>query len=192
MLALACVAGPLTFSGCSADGGYHHHHGPGYGGDDYGGGTSELECRGGVGEASIDTGQYLELEPGVGITAEYFGDGAWRFATQCDTEISGAICHFQLTVAPVDGTIDSFAGESIEPDDLLDWDRGATSARSVVLDAFTDVDVDAFTLQATPGSTLELTSSLDGYCATHFLYFWSDGDTPDVGTTSVELTPSSP
>src|SRR6516162_7513309 len=43
-------------------------------------------CTSGVAKATIDMGAYLQLDSGyVGVSAEYFGAGAWRFAMACDT-----------------------------------------------------------------------------------------------------------
>src|SRR5689334_18890375 len=65
-----------------------------------------MYCQPGSEDASIDTGGILILDPGrVGATAEYLGDGAWRFATACDTAITDIRCDWQLTVTPLDGVI---------------------------------------------------------------------------------------
>lgn len=145
-------------------------------------------CDNGIQDASIDTNRILVLDPGrVGATAEYFGDGAWRFAAACDTELSGANCNWHLAVTALEGSIDSFAPESLESDDILDWDGPAE--RSVVFDVLTDYDIDAFTLEATPGATLEVSVTLDGGCGGPFFFWLEQGETPGAFTQVVDLTP---
>src|ERR1051325_2409232 len=101
---LVLAAGALGATGCYAEDTYYD---PAY-------------CQPGIQDSSIDTGSVLILDPGlVGATAEYFGDGAWRFATACDTVQSGARCNWQLDVTPLEGTIDNFAPEDLELEDLL-------------------------------------------------------------------------
>jgi hypothetical protein len=148
-------------------------------------------CQPGSEEASIDTGGILILDPGrVGATAEYLGDGAWRFATACDTAITNVRCNWQLTVTPLDGVITTFAPETLEDDDFLE--PGGVGDESVVFDAVSDVDIDGFTLDATPGATLRVDVALDGACGGPF-FFWLDRGEPLGGITpSVELTPSEP
>jgi hypothetical protein len=150
-----------------------------------------MYCQAGIEEASIDAGGILILDPGrVGATAEYLGDGAWRFATACDTAITNVRCNWQLTVTPLDGAITNIAPETLENDDFLE--PGGATDESVVFDAITDVDIDGFTLDATPGATLRVDVALDGACGGPF-FFWLDRDEPLAGITpSIELTPSEP
>jgi hypothetical protein len=55
-----------------------------------------------------------------------------------------------------------------------------------------DVDIDGFTLETTPGATLRVDVSLDGACGGPF-FFWLDRDEALAGITPrVELTPSAP
>ena len=86
----------LALGGCVVDSGYHD----GYYDDGYGNGYypppsgNYPVCSSGVDQQHIDNGQVLELDPGyVGVSAEYFGDGAWRFAMACDTPSSGIVCN---------------------------------------------------------------------------------------------------
>jgi len=185
----------LALAGCVVDSGYHDGY---Y--DDGNQGTyypppsgSTPICSSGVDQQSVDTGQYLELDTGyVGVTAEYFGDGAWRFAMACDTPSSGAVCNYVVTVTPVDGSIDSYAAESLEQNDLLSTVPGAYGADAVHLDALTSSDIDGFTLQASPGSTLEVDVALDGNCASPYL-FWVENNVVMAGDrTLTDLRPSTP
>jgi hypothetical protein len=168
------LAAAFLASGCYTDESYYY---------------DATYCEPGVELASIDTGGILILDPGaVGATAEYFGDGAWRFATACDTQVTGVRCHWQLTVTAVDGVVHSFAAETLEGEDYL----FADGESKVVFDAVSDVDIDGFTLEATPGATLRVDVSLDGSCGGPF-FFWLDRDQTLAGfTPRVELTPSEP
>ncbi|HTQ06206.1 MAG TPA: hypothetical protein VMI54_20230 [Polyangiaceae bacterium] len=185
----------LALGGCVVDSGYHD----GYYDNGYPGGYSPPPsgsypiCSSGVDQQGIDTGQILELDPGyVGVTAEYFGNGAWRFAMACDTPSSGAVCNYVVTVTPVNGAIASYAPEGLEQNDILSTVPGAYGADAVHLDALTSTDLDGFTLQADPGSTLEVEVTLDGNCAASYL-FWVEGNNVVSGQrTLTDLTPSAP
>lgn len=185
----------LALGGCVVDSDYHHgFYDDGSSGTYYPPQTGNYPvCSSGVDQQSVDTGQYLELDPGyVGITAEYFGDGAWRIAMACDTPSSGAVCNYVVTVTPVDGSIASYAPEGLEQNDLLSTVPGAYGADAVHLDALTSSDLDGFTLQATPGSTLELDVALDGNCASPYL-FWVQNNIVMAGErTLTDLQPSAP
>jgi hypothetical protein len=148
-----------------------------------------MHCEPGVEEASIDTGGILILDPGrVGATAEYLGDGAWRFATACDTALTGVRCNWRIRVAPLDGVVRSFAPETLEVDDEL----FADAEGGVNFDALSDIDLDAFTLETTPGATVRVHVALDGACGGPF-FFWLEDEALLAGVTpSVELTPSEP
>jgi hypothetical protein len=180
---------PLALFGCYVDAGHGAYYDDGYG-DGYAPYPNGPSCSSGVTASTIDTGVYYPLDPGlVGISAEYFGDGAWRFATACDTPVSGYTCGYLLNVVPVDdGIIYSVAPEDLEPGDNL----GILANGAAHFDVETGADLDAFTLEATPGSTLEVRASLDGYCATSYLLWFSGGASPLATTGGVDLTPSSP
>ncbi len=170
--ALALSAG--LAAGCYADDSYYY---------------DPMYCEPGIEEASIDTGGILILDPGrVGATAEYLGDGAWRFAAACDTELTGVRCNWRIRVTPLDGITYAFAPESLEDDDELFADGEA----GVIFDTLTDFDIDGFTLETTPGATVRVDLSLDGSCGGPF-FFWLDREQTLAGVTpSVELTPSEP
>ena len=187
---LATWVVPLALSGCYVDHGYHD----GPCDDPYACGDGAYYddtpvCDSGVSESTIDTGSYYPLDPGlVGVSVEYFGSGAWRVAAACDTPLSGASCNYVIVVTPVDGTIDAVAPEGLERSDELT--QRATGV--VRLDAVTGSDLDAFTLEATPGSTLEVEASIDGYCASSYLLWYSGGESPLATSQAVDLTPSAP
>jgi hypothetical protein len=173
---------------CSPNDGY-------YGGASGGNGGVTPGCISGVTTAPIDAERYLELDPGyVGVSVEYLGAGAWRFAMACDTvqPTSGVPCNYDMTVSPVDGSIGSFAPESLEASDSLRAVQGTTGREGVNLTTVTDYDIDAFTLEATPGSTLEINLTLDGQCASPFMFWLEDGNVVSDPHTLVDLTPSAP
>lgn len=191
----------LAFGGCYTDDHYgycSYQCDSGYQGGDGSGNNPDgsiPECLSGVASGSIDTGRNLELDSGyVGISGEYFGDGAWRFAFSCDTAqpSSGVPCNYDMTVSSVDGTIESFAPENLENGDFLGPARGPGGSDAVNLNAVTDYDIDAFTLEATPGSTLEVSLTLDGQCALAFFYWLENGQVVSDNQTLVDLTPSAP
>ncbi len=185
----------LAVGGCVVDAGYQGRYD-----DDYYGGTYSPPpsgnypvCSSGVDQQTIDSAQYLELDPGyVGVTAEYFGNGAWRFAMACDTPTSGYSCNYVVTVTPVQGSIASYAAESLEQNDYLSTVSGAYGADAVELDAITSNDLDGFTLQATPGDTLEVDVQLDGNCASSYLFWVENNDVVSGQRSLTDLTPSAP
>jgi hypothetical protein len=189
----------LVFSGCYTDDHYgycSYHCDDGYYGDSGNNPDGSIPaCLSGVAAGSIDTGRYLELDPGyVAVSGEYFGDGAWRFALSCDTAqpSSGLPCNYDMTVSPVNGRIESFAPEGLEKGDFLGPALGTAGSDAVNLNAVTDYDIDAFTLNATPGSTLEVTLTLDGQCALSFFFWLENGVVVSDNQTLVDLTPSAP
>jgi hypothetical protein len=193
------LAVTLVFGGCYTDDHYgycSYHCDDGYYGDsgNYPDGSIPA-CLSGVASGTIDTGRYLELDPGyVAVSGEYFGDGAWRFALSCDTvqPSSGVPCNYDMTVSPVNGTIQGFAPEGLENGDFLGRAPGTAGSDAVNLNAVTDYDIDAFTLTATPGSTLEVSLTLDGQCALSFFFWLEDDAVVSDNQTLVDLTPSAP
>jgi hypothetical protein len=177
------LAAPVALSGC-----YASDIGPS---PDY----SVQECSSGIALESIDTGQVLVLDPGVGAgaTVEYLGNGAWRFATACDTSYSGNACHWQLSVTPEDGaSISDFAPEGLEGDDSLGFSSDGAPGDGVSFDGVDDYDLDGFVLDATPGATLEISVKLDGACGGPFMG-WIQGGQVVTGLSQVnDLTPTAP
>ena len=174
-----------AFSGCYAGNDVYYYE-DGY--DSY--------CAPGYDQSDIDTGSTLELDPGVGagVTAEYLGDGAWRFATACDTAYSGYPCTWDILISAVDGKILRFQSESLERSDLLDWSPLAEGGPddAVRLVATSDYDLDAFTLDATPGATLEIDTLLDDTCGGTYVHWLHADRVISAHTQTVDLTPSSP
>jgi hypothetical protein len=197
-LALAGVA-VLALGGCYADDPYVYcagsgcddYYGPGPGpGPDGGGGNY---CAAGIGSGDIDTGSTLDLDPGsgAGVTAEYLGEGAWRFATACDTAYSGYACHWDLLVTALEGNILGFAPEGLERNDVLDW-GSSPDGDAARLIASNDYDLDAFTLDATPGATLSVDVLLDDQCGGTLLSFLEHGRVVQANTQITDLTPTAP
>jgi hypothetical protein len=188
LIALAAGAA-LAASGCyGGDDDHYYQDGPPDGGGAY--------CAPGSDQSSIDTGSTLDLDPGTGagVTAEYLGSGAWRFATACDTARSGYPCAWDLLVTPLDGSVLDFAPESLERNDQLERAPGPDGSgdQSVRLVATNDYDLDAFTLDATPGIALEIDVILDDQCGGTFLHWLRDGQVVHASTQVADLTPSEP
>ena len=180
--------GAILASGCYSHDDPYYYYDDGYSDNSY--------CAPGLTQSTIDTGTKLDIDPGVGagVTAEYFGDGAWRFATACDTINSNYPCTWDILVSALDGKIEGFASESLERNDLLDWapstQNGPNDAARLV--ATNDYDLDAFTLDATPDTTLEIDVILDDYCGGDRLRWWSRGNVANGKTQTTDLTPSDP
>lgn len=188
-ISVVTLAGALALGtgGCYDDDAVYYYDDGSYG---------DSQCAPGFDQFGIDAGPTLDLDPGVGagVTAEYLGDGAWRFAAACDTAISGYPCTWDILVSAVEGEIQGFKSESLERSDVLDWspstqDGPADAARLV---ATTDVDLDAFTLDATPGATLDVDVILDGQCGGTYLHWMNAGRVVNAHTQAVDLTPSAP
>lgn len=177
----------LGTTGCYDDDAVYYYDNGSYG---------DGNCAPGFDQFGIDAGQPLDIDPGVGVgvTAEYLGDGAWRFAAACDTAISGYPCAWDLLVSGVDGQIQGFKSESLERSDVLDWSPSSENgpADAARLIATTDVDLDAFTLDATPGATLDIDVILDGQCGGTYLHWLNAGRVVSAHTQAVDLTPSAP
>jgi hypothetical protein len=143
----------------------------------------------------IDRDGLLELDTGheLAVGVEYTGDGAYRIAMVCDSDTSGYGCLWDVLATSVDGTIDSFAGEELERQDFLASTYTSDEVETpdaVRILTFTEGDVDAFTLQTTPGSTLRLEAYLDvKYCAGPYLYWFSGGEVRNSSSTVTEFTP---
>jgi len=122
--------------------------------DDY----TELNDR--VEQLTIDAGEQLALEPGVGVgvTLEYAGDGQWRVATVCDTLLSDEPCVFDLLVSSdeTDDGITTFEGVDLEAGDVV----RALDPFALQLEWVTDVDEDALELRTQPGATVRLSALL--------------------------------
>jgi hypothetical protein len=144
-------------------------------------------CSGGVSDGSVDTGALLDLDPGrgVGTTVEVLSDGSWRFASACDSLISGTYCAWSIVVTPIDGVIDGFEPEELDGEDILEaFDDG------VVLDAVTTDAIDAFVVFATPGAGMRVDATIDGFCAGPYVFWTEDGDVRHSTTNPTDLFPT--
>jgi len=188
-LSVLAFAGALALgsAGCHDDHDHYYY-------DD--GSYNDNQCAAGFDQFGIDTGQTLDIDPGVGVgvTAEYLGNGAWRFAAACDTAYSGYPCAWDILVSGVDGAIQGFKSESLERSDVLDWSPSTQNgpADAARLIATTDYDLDAFTLDADPGATLDVDVILDGQCGGTYLHWLNAGRVVNAHTQAVDLTPSAP
>jgi len=146
-------------------------------------------------EADIDTGAYIEIDPGegVGATVEYLGDGAWRVAVSCDTyyDPHARACTWDLLLTSVDGSIESFEPERLERDDVLDW-YPTRRDDSVRLFSTTDYDLDAVTLFTTPGAALRIDALLDDACGAPYLIWVEAGDYASSDAQVTDLYPTEP
>lgn len=174
-----------TASLCAACGYGDHMHHDGYG-DPYGPGPGP--ATGSVEQATIDTDQGLDVEPGAGAGAfiEYASGGNYRVTTSCD--VQGGSCAWDLLVTPLDGaTIDAISPLDLESDDSL-----STGAGQVRFVASTGSDFDGFTLQTDPGAAIEVDALLDGGAANRFLFWVGDGALHSGAPSNpVDLVPSS-
>jgi hypothetical protein len=162
-------------------------------------GNPPPSCESGVGEGSVDTGALLDLEPGegVGTTVEYLSEGAWRFAVTCDSLVSGVGCNWSVLVAPIDGVIDDYEPEALELDDGTESDvieryptmAGSLEEDGVWLNSFTDEDIDAFTVFATPDIGMFVSVAIDGHCGGPFLFWTDGGEVRSSQTEATELFP---
>ena len=169
----------------------------GCGDDRYAYGYYPVICDLGVQSGTVETDAILDLDPGhgVGATVEYSGDGAWRFAVACDSLLSGYACDWTVLVGAIDGTIDSFEPESLELDDVVErypTVRGSTEEDGVLLYAYTNVGIDAFTVLATPGAGMRVDARIGSYCGGPYLFWTDEGDVQNSSTNPTELFPSTP
>jgi hypothetical protein len=169
----------------------------GCGDDRYAYGYYPIICDSGVDTGTVETDAILDLDPGrgVGATAEYSGDGAWRFAVACDSLFSGYGCRWQVLVSAIDGTIESFEPEGLELYDVVQrypTVPGSTEEDGVLLDTETDVGIDAFTLLATPGAGMRVEAVIGDYCGGPYLFWTDDGRVRNSTTSATDLFPSAP
>ncbi len=152
---------------------------------------TDLVCGAEVRRATLDTGEAFELDPGVGVGvfAEYEGDGRYRISTTCDTRRTGYACYFDILVSVPDGApIVSIEGESLEDDVLEQYDDSTVSFRSV-----TDYDSDGFVLITEPGTVIALDTLLDCSCGNRYVYWIGDGAIHSGAPSNpIEFEPSSP
>ena len=152
---------------------------------------TNLDCGGEVRRSTLDTGEAFELDPGVGVGlfAEYEGEGRYRISTTCDSRRTGYACYFDILVSVPEGVpIVSLEGESLEDDALEQLDDTTVSFRSV-----TDYDTDGFVLITEPGTVISVDTLLDCSCGNRYVYWIGDGAI-HTGSPSnpIEFEPSMP
>jgi hypothetical protein len=157
--------------------------------DDY-----EPICDSGVVTADIDRAVFLELDPGYYAQAsiEYAGDGFWRVAVSCDTQVSGYRCFWDLVVSPIDAPLDSAETEGLEDQDDAEIFFRAPGVEAVRFTTETTFDVDAFTLATEPGAGLRVDALLDDACAGPYLSWSENGEVVGSPTQVTELYPVEP
>ena len=177
---LLCLASALA--GCS--------YGYGDDDDDYYYSEGPVSCGDAVERATIDTGELLDVEAGVGAGAfiEYEAGGTYRVTTACDAD-NGGDCYWDIVVRPLDGAPLIAAG----PTDLEGEDSLGFSGDELRMVAFTGRDFDGFTLQTEPGAGLELDVLLDDACANRYLFWIGDGALRGGAPSNpIDLVPSEP
>ena len=125
--------------------------------------------------ATIDVGERIEVDPGVGagVFVEVDSGGTWHVFCACDTVDSGAECSWDIAVsAPFGESLEVVGEEDIEAHDEV-WilDPGA-----VRLLTSTGEDFDGFRLEAVPGLALRFDMLLDGVRQPRFLNWVGEGE----------------
>lgn len=179
--ALALLAPPLL-AACSYG---EHHHGHYY--DD---GGSYPPPSTNVEQATIDTDQLLDVQPGVGAGAfvEYESGGTYHVSTSCDVS-SGTDCLWDIVVTPLDdAAVQSFAPRDLEPDDSLSFGAG----NQLRLVAYTGQDFDGFSFQTDPGVGIQVDALLDDAAGNRYLFWVGDGALHSGAPSNpINLVPSS-
>lgn len=163
---LAVVASLPLFVACSYG---DHHRGGHYYDDGYGQPPPSPDVT--IEQATIDTDETLDVDPGVGAGAfiEYASGGTYRITTSCDA--ANGDCYWDIVVTPLDrATLQSVAPIDLESDDSVSL--GGNQARLV---AFTTSDFDGFTLETEPGAAIEVDALLDNGAANRYLFWVGDG-----------------
>lgn len=153
--------------------------------------TSKPPAQPPAGPMLIDTDATLNAVPGegVGVMVEYASGGEWKIRTTCDTNVSAAVCIFDLTASLKAGTFELVESDGVEGLDNLK----VVEATQAVLHAETASDTDGMRIKAAPGSILRLEVQLDGKPESRFVY-WMSGGVVNEGapTNPVEFEPSLP
>jgi hypothetical protein len=113
-----------------------------------------------VAELTIDASESLSLASGegIGVGAEYAGDGVWAVTTVCDTALSDADCFFDILITS-DGSaagVDEITGSDLESDDEF----FSPDPFAVQLEFVTGADADGATFTTSPGATVRLSALL--------------------------------
>lgn len=140
-------------------------------------------------QATIDTDQLLDLEPGEGAGAfiEYESGGIYHVTTSCDVT-SGVDCLWDIVVTPLDGApVLSASAFDLEQDDSLTFGE----VNRLRLIAYTGDDFDGFSFQTEPGAAVEVDALLDDGSANKFLFWVGDGAVHNGAPSNpVDLIPS--
>ncbi len=124
-------------------------------------------------EATIDTDQLLDVDPGVGAGAfvEYEAGGTYHVTTSCDVEQSGD-CYWDIVVTPLaDAALLNVSPLDLESDDSVTLGAGS-QARLV---ATTGSDFDGFSFQTEPGAAVQFDVLLDNAPGNRYLFWVGDG-----------------
>ena len=141
-------------------------------------------------EATIDPGEQLETTPGDGAGAfiEYESGGRWHVFTACDTNLSDLTCTWDVLVS-ADTEITNFDDEDLEAGD----DVFRQGDYAVLLQAYTDVELDGFFFETEPGETVRVEAWLDGRRDARFIFWVGDGGLHrGAPSNPIDLTPASP
>ena len=140
-------------------------------------------------QATIDTDELLDVEPGAGAGAffEYEAGGTYHVTTSCDVA-SGSDCWWDIVVTPLDSApIKSVSPLDLEEDDTLSF--GATNQLRLV--AYTGDDFDGFSFQTEPGAAVEVDVLLDEGAGNGYLFWVGDGALHSGAPSNpVDLVPS--
>lgn len=162
---------------------YGDDRGSGYYPDPGSGGSGTIE------QATIDTDQLLDVEPGAGagVFVEYESGGTYHVTTSCDYA-SGVACVWDVVVTPLDDEPVS----NLSPFDLEKGDTLTLGERnSLRLITSTTDDFDGFSFQTKPGAAIELDAFLDDGPANKYMFWVGDGAVHNGAPSNpVDLVPS--
>jgi hypothetical protein len=126
-----------------------------------------------VEEATIDTDELLEIDPGEGAGAfvEYETGGTYHVTTSCDVG-QGGDCYWDIVVTPLgDAPVLSLSPFDLESVDSVTLDAG----NQLRLVSRTGQDLDGFSFQTEPGAPIELDVLLDNGPGNRYLFWVGDG-----------------
>jgi hypothetical protein len=148
-----------------------------------GGGSGTIE------QATIDTDQLLDVEPGTGagVFVEYESGGTYHVTTSCDYT-QGVECLWDVVITPLDDApVTNVSPFDLEKDDTLTF--GAVSSLRLI--TYTTDDFDGFSFQTDPGAAVELDAFLDDGAANKFMFWVGDGAVHNGAPSNpVDLVPS--
>lgn len=163
LLALLLSAAPLVACGYGNADSHHDHYYP----------VPNPLCGDVIEEASIDTDQLLDVEPGdgAGVFIEYEAGGTYQVRTSCDSR-DRSDCYWDILVTPLEGApVLGVAPMDLESDDSVSVGAG----NQVRMAVYTSGDFDAFTLQTDAGAGIELDALLDDACGNPYVFWVGDG-----------------